>query len=94
MTRRTILAAVIVSLSLPVTAEAQGIGRGAAEGAATGSRAAGPVGGLVGGVVGGAVGGAAGAVKGVLGIPQRTGYVYGRPFHGRCVIRRGRRFCR
>lgn len=59
---------------VPLAAQAQGIARGAQDGAQTGHRAAGPVGGVVGGVVGGAVGGAVGGVKGVLGIPQESGY--------------------
>lgn len=82
----------VALLALPLTAQAQGIGRGAAEGADTGRRAAGPVGGLVGGVVGGAVGGATGAVKGVFGIPQRTDYRR-RPYRD-CFYRHGRRVCR
>jgi hypothetical protein len=68
------IAGVLTVLAMPVTAQAQGIVRGAQEGAAEGNRAAGPVGGVVGGAVGGAVGG----VKGVLGIPQRSGSRAGR----------------
>ncbi len=64
-----------VMAAMPV-ANAQGIVRGAQEGAYQGNRAAGPVGGLVGGAVGAGVGGAVGGVKGVLGIPQRTGTHY------------------
>ncbi|MGZ5864554.1 MAG: Spy/CpxP family protein refolding chaperone [Xanthobacteraceae bacterium] len=72
------VAGILTVLALPLTAQAQGIVRGAQEGAAEGNRAAGPVGGAVGGVVGGAVGGAVGGVKGVLGIPQRSGLRNGR----------------
>lgn len=75
MTKRLLGAATALLIGLlPMIADAQGIGQGAADGADTGRRAAGPVGGFVGGVVGGAVGGAVGGVKGVLGIPQSTGY--------------------
>jgi hypothetical protein len=72
-TRSMWAAAVLITLDLPVAAQAQGVVRGAQEGAAVGNRAAGPVGGAVGAVGGGIVGGVAGGVKGVLGIPQRTG---------------------
>jgi hypothetical protein len=68
-----IAAGIATVLSLPLTAQAQGIVRGAQEGAAEGNRAAGPVGGAVGGAVGGIVGG----VEGVLGIPQRSGSASG-----------------
>ncbi len=72
-TRIFVAAAFAALMALPAAVQAQGIVRGAQEGAATGNRAAGPIGGAVGGVVGGAVGGAVGGVKGVLGVPQRTG---------------------
>jgi hypothetical protein len=69
-------------LTLPATAQAQGIVRGAEQGAAVGNRAAGPVGGAVGGAVGGVAGGVVGGVKGVLGVPQNTGTVQRhRPYH-------------
>ena len=56
-------AAIVVAMSLPVVAQAQGVPAGAERGARDGERAAGPVGAVVGGVVGG--------VAGVLGVDQR-----------------------
>ena len=67
-----IVATLMAFLTLPVSAEAQGIVGGAQVGAARGERAAGPVGGVVGGVVGGAVGGVVGGARGVLGLPRRV----------------------
>ena len=67
-------AGVIGVLAAMPVANAQGIVRGAQQGAYEGNRVAGPVGGVVGGAVGAGVGGAVGGVKGVLGIPQNTGY--------------------
>ena len=80
-----ILASLMTVLTLPVTAEAQGIVGGAHIGAARGERAAGPVGGIVGGVIGGAVGGVVGGTRGVLGLPHR-GY-RARPVYRRRHVR-------
>jgi Protein of unknown function (DUF1236) len=55
------------TLTLPMTAQAQGTVRGAQEGAAAGERDAGPVG----AVVGGAVGAVTGTIGGILGIDDR-----------------------
>jgi hypothetical protein len=63
----TTIAAILIPLSLPLTALAQGTLQGAAEGSREGGRAAGPVG----AVVGGAVGAATGTVNGILGVDTR-----------------------
>ena len=60
-------ALIVASLTLSLSAHAQGVVGGAAEGSRQGAEAAGPVGGLVGGVVGGVAGG----VAGLLGVDQR-----------------------
>src|SRR6516165_7217887 len=78
-TRLLKIAAILGICALPMAAQAQGIGRGAAEGAAVGNSAAGPVGAVVGGTVGGVAGGVTGGVKGVLGVPQQTGYYHRYP---------------
>ncbi|KQY97779.1 hypothetical protein ASD45_17345 [Pseudolabrys sp. Root1462] len=57
----------IASLSIPLTAQAQGTLRGAERGAAQGNHDAGPVG----AVVGGALGAVAGTVGGILGVEDR-----------------------
>jgi hypothetical protein len=65
----------LATLSLPLTASAQGPLRGAAEGAHEGGRVGGPVG----AIVGGAVGAATGTVGGILGVddrPRFRDYVY------------------
>ena len=67
MIRRIIGIAAIVSLALPVLAQAQGVPGGIDRGSREGERAAGPIGGIVGGVIGGVVGG----VNGVLGVDDR-----------------------
>ena len=59
--------ALVATLSLPATGQAQGTLRGAQEGAAAGDREAGPVG----AVVGGAVGAVTGTIGGILGIDDR-----------------------
>lgn len=67
MIRRIIGIAAIVSLALPVLAQAQGVPGGIDRGSREGERAAGPIGAIVGGVIGGVVGG----VNGVLGVDER-----------------------
>ena len=68
MIRRYIgIAALAVTVSLPVLAHAQGVPGGIERGSRDGERAAGPVGAIVGGVIGGVVGG----VNGVLGVDER-----------------------
>ncbi len=67
-TRLIVAASVLVILSMPLVAQAQGIVRGGERGAAEGGRAAGPVGAAVGGVVGGVTGGVVGGARGVLGV--------------------------
>src|SRR5665811_1134936 len=57
----------LVTLAMPLAAQAQGVPGGAAHGFNEGNRIAGPVG----AVVGTAVGGVIGSVEGVLGINQR-----------------------
>lgn len=79
------MASLLALITLPATAEAQGIVGGAHVGAARGERAAGPVGGIVGGVVGGAVGGVVGGARGVLGLPHRVYHT--RPIHHRRHVR-------
>ena len=59
--------AVLTTLALPLTAQAQGTLRGAEEGAAVGGNAAGPLG----AIVGGAVGAVTGTVGGILGVDDR-----------------------
>jgi hypothetical protein len=73
MKARFVMAAAVLTLLAPLSAQAQGVIGGAQEGARVGNRAAGPVGGAVGAVGGGVVGGVVGGVKGVIGIPQRSG---------------------
>lgn len=59
-------AALVLSLTLPAIAQAQGVPGGIQQGAREGERAAGPVGAIVGGTIGGVVGG----VAGLLGADQ------------------------
>ena len=56
----------LVTLAMPLAAQAQGVPGGAAHGFNEGNRIAGPVGAVVGTAVGGVIGG----VEGVLGIDQ------------------------
>ena len=67
MNIKTLLAASVLALSLPMAAQAQGLVRGAERGAQDGADAAGPVG----AIVGGAVGAATGTVGGILGVDDR-----------------------
>lgn len=68
MTIRVLVSlAVVTTLAVPLTAQAQGTLRGAEEGAAAGGNAAGPIG----AIVGGAVGAATGTVGGILGVEDR-----------------------
>jgi hypothetical protein len=67
MNRFLTTAAVILAVSVPALAYAQGVPGGVERGARDGERAAGPVGAIVGGTIGGVVGG----VAGVLGVDQR-----------------------
>ena len=69
-----VAASMLAFLTLPLTAEAQGIIGGGERGANVGNRAAGPVGAVVGGVVGGVTGGVVGGVRGVVGAPHRHRY--------------------
>ena len=69
-TRSMLTAGVVALFTMPLSAQAQGVGEGARQGARTGYYAAGPVGGVVGGAVGGVTGGVVGGVQGVLGIHQ------------------------
>ena len=64
----------LVTLAMPLTAQAQGVPGGAAHGFNEGNRIAGPVGAVVGTAVGGVIGG----VEGVLGVDHRY-YVSDRP---------------
>ena len=73
-TRSVMTAGVVALFTMPLSAQAQGIGEGARQGARTGYYAAGPVGGIVGGAVGGVTGGVVGGVQGVLGIHQYRYY--------------------
>ncbi len=57
----------LVTLALPMAAQAQGTLRGAQEGARQGNHVAGPVG----AIVGGAVGAVTGTVGGILGVNDR-----------------------
>src|SRR3981081_3258984 len=61
------IAALLVTVALPVATQAQGVPGGVERGSREGERAAGPVGAVVGGVIGGVVGG----VNGGLGVDQR-----------------------
>src|SRR3981081_4331402 len=61
------IAALLVTVALPVATQAQGVPGGVERGSREGERAAGPVGAVVGGVLGGVVGG----VNGVLGVDDR-----------------------
>ena len=65
--RLLISMAVVATLAVPLSAQAQGTVRGAQEGAAAGGNAAGPLG----AIVGGAVGAATGTVGGILGVEDR-----------------------
>lgn len=67
MNLKTLLAASVLALSLPMAVQAQGLVRGAERGAQDGADAAGPLG----AIVGGAVGAATGTVGGILGIDDR-----------------------
>jgi hypothetical protein len=60
-------AAVLLAITLPAAAQAQGVPGGIERGARDGERAAGPVGAIIGGTIGGVVGG----VAGVLGVDER-----------------------
>jgi hypothetical protein len=62
-------AVVVVLLSMPQSAFAQGIVKGVQQGAEAGNKAAGPVG----GVLGGAIGGVVGVFTGVLGVNGEKG---------------------
>lgn len=64
----------IVTLAMPLAAQAQGVPGGAAHGFNEGNRIAGPVGAVVGTAVGGVIGG----VEGVFGVDHRY-YVSGSP---------------
>ena len=87
---KTLIAASVLGLSLPLAAQAQGTLQGAERGAAAGS----DVGGPIGGIVGGAVGAATGTVGGILGIdttPRFRSYVRERnvrsyDYDGRVVV--------
>jgi hypothetical protein len=59
-------AVVVLLLSTPSAADAQGLVQGVQQGAQAGNKAAGPVG----GVLGGAIGGVVGVFTGVLGVPK------------------------
>jgi Protein of unknown function (DUF1236) len=61
------IAALVATVALPISAQAQGVPGGVDRGSREGERAAGPVGAIVGGVIGGVVGG----VNGVLGVDER-----------------------
>jgi hypothetical protein len=67
-------ATLVLALSLPTIAPAQGVPGGIERGARDGERAAGPVGAIVGGTIGGVVGGVAG-VLGVEETPRFRSYV-------------------
>jgi hypothetical protein len=67
-------ATLVLALSLPAIAQAQGVPGGIERGARDGERAAGPVGAIVGGTIGGVVGGVA-AVLGADQAPRFRGYV-------------------
>ena len=68
MTIRVLVSlAVVATLAVPLTAQAQGTLRGAQDGAEAGGNAAGPIG----AIVGGAVGAATGTVGGILGVEDR-----------------------
>lgn len=81
---KVIASAFLLTFSLPLAAQAQGIPGGAAHGAYVGERTAGPVGAVVGGAVGGVIGG----IEGVLGTDRRyydgsRVYVDGAPYAAR-----------
>jgi hypothetical protein len=70
MTFTTIM--VVVSLLVPLTAQAQGIPDGIQHGAFVGDQTAGPIGAVVGGAVGGVIGG----VEGLFGVgPTYVAYL-------------------
>lgn len=83
MIRYAIAVAALMTVTVPMAAEAQGLVGGAEEGYRAGDRALGPVG----GVVGGAVGAGVGTVNGALGIHPRY-------YRHRCYYRHGYRHCR
>lgn len=83
MIRYAIAVAALMTVTVPMAAEAQGLVGGAEEGYRAGDRALGPVG----GVVGGAVGAGVGTVNGALGIRPRY-------YRHRCYYRHGYRHCR
>lgn len=64
---KVIATAFLLSLSLPLAAQAQGIPGGVAHGVYEGERRAGPIGAVVGGAVGGVIGG----IEGVFGFDRR-----------------------
>lgn len=64
---KVIASAFLLTFTLPLAAQAQGIPGGAAHGAYVGEQQAGPVGAVVGGAVGGVIGG----IEGVLGTDRR-----------------------
>ena len=90
MAIKTLLAASLFTLSLPLAAQAQGTIPGAERGAAAGNAVGGPIG----GIVGGAVGAATGTVGGILGVdmaPRFRSYVRERnvrsyDYDGRVVV--------
>lgn len=65
--RIKVAAALLLSMTPPVAAKAQGFVGGARDGYDNGDRVAGPIGGLVGGAIGAGVG----TVRGALGIDAR-----------------------
>src|SRR6185295_7027388 len=67
-------AALVLAISVPAIAQAQGVPGGIERGARDGERAAGPVGAIVGGTVGGVLGGVA-AVLGADQAPRFRSYV-------------------
>lgn len=64
-----VASAMLVIVSAPLAARAQGVPGGIAHGIHEGNRRAGPIGAVVGGAVGGVIGG----VEGVLGVNQHYG---------------------
>ena len=78
MRKKVLLLGAFLAISIPLSAQAQGVPAGMAYGGATGYRIAGPVG----WAVGAGVGGVAGGVGGVLGIGPQYSY-YPRHYVGR-----------
>ena len=77
--------AIVAAVTVPLTAQAQGVPGGFAHGAQEGYRIAGPIGAVVGAPIGGVIGG----IEGVLGISPS----YGQPqvVHQRVVYVKGRK---